>query len=41
LNPASKIFNPLIVRHRIYGVVMSFEALPVRPLLSVTINVTV
>jgi hypothetical protein len=31
LNPASKVFNPLVVGHFLYGVVMSFEVLAVRP----------
>jgi hypothetical protein len=41
LDPASKVVDALIVGHRLYGVVMSFDALAVRPTLSVTINVTV
>jgi hypothetical protein len=40
LNPASKILDPLIVRHYGYGTVTLCVLRPVRPRLSVTVNVT-
>lgn len=41
LDPASKIFDPLVVGHECYGTVIACVADPVRPRSSVTRRVTV
>jgi len=41
LDPASKVFDPLIVGHPLYGTVTDVWKVPVRPTLSVTVRRTV
>ena len=40
LDPASKFFNPWIVRHEAYGMTIGLVVVALRPRLSVTVNLT-